>query len=232
MIHLPRTPRLVIFDCDGVLIDSEAVVNRVIAEQLTGLGWALTAAESQAAFMGMTLTDMRPVIEARLGLCLPADWVAALAARILDTLAQGVPVVQGAEAALRAVGALGLPWRVASNSSREEMGIKFARSGLDRLIPVDRVHSAGDVIATGGRGKPAPDLFLATAAAEGVPPADCLVIEDSVPGTRGAVAAGMTCLGYALHGGADRLLAAGALAVMRDLAELAPALRLTMQEAA
>ncbi len=197
--------RLVIFDCDGVLIDSEPVVNRVVAEELTHLGWPMTPEESCTRFLGFDLKAMVPLIEAALGRALPVAWQSVMQAWIVAALQADAPMVPGAREALEAVTALGLPWRVASNSSHEEMLAKFGRSGLLEAV-VGRLHSFTDV----ARGKPAPDLFLAAAAAEGVLPGECLVIEDSVPGVIGAVAAGMACLGLARHGDGATLAAAGA----------------------
>ncbi|HEX5328461.1 MAG TPA: HAD-IA family hydrolase [Acetobacteraceae bacterium] len=215
--------RLVIFDCDGVLIDSEPVVNRVVAAELTRLGWPMTAEESCARFLGLDLDAMVPLIETRLGHRLPVGWICATTARIVAALEQDAPMVPGAREALAAVDALGLPWRVASNSSHAEMRAKFARNGLLPVV-VGRLHSFTDV----PRGKPAPDLFLAAAAAEGVRPSACLVIEDSVPGVRGAAAAGMACLGYAPHGDGVALAAAGA-ALFRSLFELPDLLRAAVE---
>jgi beta-phosphoglucomutase-like phosphatase (HAD superfamily) len=112
---------------------------------------------------------------------------------------------------------MGVRWRVASNSSHAEMEAKFARLGLSALV-AGRVHSHTDV----ARGKPAPDLFLAAAAAEGVDATECLVIEDSLPGVRAAVAAGMDCLAYAPHSDGALLRAAGAVPfrAMADLPRL------------
>ena len=87
-------------------------------------------------------------------------------------------------------------FRVASNSSRDEMRVKFARTGLDRFIEPSQIHSAGDVMALGGKGKPAPDLYLAVAAIAAVDPAEIWVVEDSTPGVAAATAAGMLCYGF------------------------------------
>lgn len=207
--------RLVIFDCDGVLVDSEPVANRVVAAELTALGWAMTAQEADGHFLGLTFTDMQPIIERRLARPLAEDWKQALVRKVIDAMAEGVGPIEGAVEALHAVTALGLPWRIASNSSHEEMHVKFGRLGIRSLV-AGRVHSHRDV----ARGKPAPDLFLAAAAAEGVLPEECVVVEDSVPGATAAAAAGMDCLGYAPHHGAphhdtrhraDRLRALGAV---------------------
>jgi beta-phosphoglucomutase-like phosphatase (HAD superfamily) len=115
---------------------------------------------------------------------------------------------------LQGITALGLPWRVASNSSHEEMAVKFGRLNITEMV-AGRLHSYHDV----ARAKPAPDLFLAAAAAEGVAPENCVVIEDSVPGATAASAAGMDCLGYAPHSDGAALRAVGAVpfASMFDL---------------
>jgi len=202
-----RAPlRLVIFDCDGVLVDSEPVANRVVAEELTALGWAITPHEADGHFLGLTFTDMQPIIERRLGRPLTPDWKQALVQKVMEAMAEGVGPIPGAVEALHATASLGLPWRIASNSSHEEMHVKFGRLGIRDLV-VGRVHSHRDV----ARGKPAPDLFLAAAAAQGVSPEECVVIEDSVPGATAAAAAGMPCLGYAPHHDGSRLRAVGAM---------------------
>ena len=206
-------PELIIFDCDGVLIDSEGVAAAVTARELTRLGWEMDARE------GMSIHDMQPIIEARLGRTLPAEWRSELADQYRDALAEQARIIPGAREMLRRVNALGIPWRVASNSSQEEMDVKFARTGLDDLT-AGLTHPAASVIARGGRPKPAPDIFLAAAAAAGVPPADCLVLEDSPLGVTGAVAAGMRTYGFDPHGDGAALRAAGATAVLRRLDEL------------
>jgi beta-phosphoglucomutase-like phosphatase (HAD superfamily) len=219
--------RLVIFDCDGVLIDSEPICDRVVAAELTERGWPITPDECHDRFLGMAFHDMQPVIEAKLGHSLGVTWVDDFVTRLTAVLrAEAVPV-PGAPEALDAVAAMNLPYRIASNSSHTEMDAKFARAGLTQRV-AGRVHSAVDVIATGGRGKPAPDVFLAAAAAEGVPPRHCLVIEDSLPGARAARAARMDCLGFSPSGdNAAALRAAGATLfhAMSDLPALLRARR-------
>ncbi len=226
MLVMAEPLRLVIFDCDGVLIDSEGPASRVCAEMITEAGWPMTTEQSMALFMGYRLSDMPPVIEAHLGRPLPPGWVEAVRKRLIHTLSTESTMIPGARAAIDAVLAMGLPFRVASNSSHEEMRVKFAQTGLADLM-AGRVHSARDVKA----GKPAPDVFLAAAAAEGVPPAACLVIEDSLPGTRGAVAAGMAVIGFHPAGDGAALRAAGAIPI-RSFDELPALLRMAMQRAA
>jgi HAD superfamily hydrolase (TIGR01509 family) len=217
-----RKPDLVIFDCDGVIIDSEGVASRVTAERLTELGWEMDAAEAERRFLGMSLTDMEPIINARVGL-LPPGFAADLAQRLADRLATEAITIPGAQDVLEAVSALGLPWRIASNSGHAELAAKFARTGLADLV-AGRVHSAEDVIARGGSGKPAPDLFLDTAATEGVAPERCIVVEDSALGVRGAVAAGMDVLGFDRHGNGTALREAGASRILHALPDLLPLL--------
>jgi HAD superfamily hydrolase (TIGR01509 family) len=201
---------LVIFDCDGVLIDSEPLCDRVVSEELSALGWMVTPAECSRLFLGMSFHDMRPLVESELGRPLAGDWVDLLVTKLTAILASEVEAVPGARHVLEATSALGLPWRIASNSSHRELQAKFDRTGLRDLV-IGRLHSSEDVIAKGGRGKPAPDLFLATAAAAGSPAECCLVIEDSLHGVNAAVAAGMQCLGYCPNDNGDRLRSAGAV---------------------
>ena len=212
--------RLVIFDCDGVLVDSEPVSNRILAEELTVLGWPMDTGEATRRFLGTTLRDMQPQIEARIGAALPADWRQMVTIRIVAAMAEEAAAIPGAVEAVRAITALGVPWRVASNSSHAEMQAKFGRIGLADLVG-GRVHSHTDVIA----GKPEPYLFLAAAAAEGVTPRDCVVVEDSVPGVRAAIAAGMDCLAFAPHSDGADLRALGAVPFhrMADLPSLVEA---------
>ncbi len=214
----PKPLRLVIFDCDGVLVDSEGPSNRLVAAEVTALGLPMTLEESMVAFVGRRLSDIPPIIEPRLGHPVPSGWVGQLRDKLIATLAE-VAAMPGAHEALRATTALGLPYRIASNSSHEEMAVKFERVAMVDLVH-GRTHSARDVRA----GKPAPDLFLHAAAAEGVPPAACLVIEDSVPGAQAARAAGMACVGLAPHGDDPALRAAGAV-LIRSFDELPAILR-------
>ena len=174
----------------------------------------MTPAEAQRQFMGLRISDMPAIVERHTGQAPPSGWTETVRDRLIAVLQNESVLIPGARAAIDAVRAAGIPYRVASNSSHDEMRVKFARTGLTALM-AGRVHSARDVAA----GKPAPDVFLAAARAEGIDPARCLVIEDSVPGVRAAVAAGMAVLGLDLHGDGAALLAAGAIPI-RSLAAL------------
>jgi HAD superfamily hydrolase (TIGR01509 family) len=205
MLRMTREKlRLVIFDCDGVLVDSEPASRRVLAAEATRFGWTLTDSDINT-FTGLRWTDLQPLFEQRTGERLPARWPLHMQNAVLAEMAGNIHPIEGAADALRAVTTLGLPFRVASNSSHEEMAAKFAATGLAPLV-AGRLHSAKDV----GIGKPAPDLFLAAAAAERVPPAACLVVEDSRPGITAALAAGMTPILYAPDGDPTRIAALGA----------------------
>jgi HAD superfamily hydrolase (TIGR01509 family) len=181
----------VLFDCDGVLADSEMMVNALVAEQLTALGWPLTAAQSRETFLGLALPDMVPRIEARVG-PLPAGWAEEISALIAHEMTRRTPAVPGAVEAVRAVAAAGVPVAVASNSARAELMAKMRALGLAQVF-AERVFSFEDV----DRPKPWPDIYLAAAASCGAAPRDCVVIEDSVPGVRAGIAAGCRVLGFA-----------------------------------
>ena len=187
---------LVIFDCDGVLIDSEPVSQRVVFAEAARLGWPISQHEADA-IVGLSWTGLKTLFETGSGQSLPAAWPKMMQDRVIAAMEDGVEPVPGAREALLATAAMGLPYRVASNSSHEEMAQKFAATGLADLV-AGRVHSARDV----ARAKPAPDVFLAAAAAQGVSPEHCLVVEDSVPGIAAAHAAGMRVIAYAPHASA------------------------------
>ncbi|BDG70400.1 HAD family hydrolase [Roseomonas fluvialis] len=197
-------PAAVLFDCDGVLADTEMLVNTLVSEQLTALGWPMSAAESRETFLGMALPDMVPRIEARVGQ-LPPDWVEEISTLIAHEMNRRTPPIPGAANALRAVVAAGVPVAVASNSGRAELMAKMRSLGLAAVF-ADRVFSFEDV----DRPKPWPDIYLAAAAACHVAPQDCVVIEDSVPGVRAGRAAGCRVLGFAHETPAGVLSAHGA----------------------
>jgi beta-phosphoglucomutase-like phosphatase (HAD superfamily) len=219
--------RLVIFDCDGVLIDSEPIADRVVTEELAAIGWPITEAEVHTRFLGMRTPEMPPIIETILGRPLPEGWAAHVAQRMVDAMAHEAVLMAGATEALDAADALGLDWRVASNSGPRQLAAKFARTRLTERV-AGRVFSANDIVAAGGRGKPAPDIFLAAAAHAGCASASCLVIEDSALGARGAIAAGMQCLGFDPAGDGSHLAAEGAVP-LHSLFDLPDLLRLALQ---
>lgn len=212
-------PDLIIFDCDGVLVDSEAIANAVIAADLTALGWKMTSAESQENFLGMNISDMKPKIEAHLGHDLPLEWARNLADKIIEEMKTKTVLMPGADQVLKKITDMGFDWRIASNSSDSEMAVKFACTGLTDIVK-GRYISAARVIAKGGKAKPSPDVYLEAAADAGVAPQNCIVVEDSKLGVRASVSAGMVCYGLDPHGDGAALIAVGARAVFRRLDEI------------
>jgi HAD superfamily hydrolase (TIGR01509 family) len=206
---------LVIFDCDGVLVDSERIAVRVDAQVMSALGCAFTEAEIIERFVGCSREQHTALVEARLGRPLDPDWHAEFRHLYLAAFDAELAAVDGIVAALAEIPE---PWCVASNSSREGVERNLKLVGLhDRFA--GRVFSANDV----ARGKPAPDLFLHAAREMGTDPARCVVVEDSPYGVRAARAAGMRAFGYI--GGlttAERLADSGAVLFddMRALPEL------------
>ncbi|WP_164660444.1 HAD family phosphatase [Tropicibacter sp. Alg240-R139] len=208
---------LVIFDCDGVLVDSEVVSNQVLVDNLARYGLTLTLKECMGHFVGGTMTGV--MVKAReMGADLPEGWIDEIYAETYAGLKAGVPLVRGIPEVLACLDARDIPYCVASNGSREKMKITLGQNGLwDRFEPA--MFSAHEL----GVGKPEPDLFLA--AVEHFGAMSPAVIEDSASGTLAAQRAGMRCFGYAEHDD-DALLAANGAHVFHDMAELPSLLEL------
>ncbi|RSS64730.1 HAD family phosphatase [Streptomyces sp. WAC06614] len=206
---------LVIFDCDGVLVDTERIAVRVQVALGAEHGWALTADEVVDRFVGRSHAAVREQIAARLGEETATVWSDRFEVLHREAVDAGLDPVDGLPEALDA---LGLPTCVASSGSHEKMRHTLGRTGLYGRFE-GRIFSATEV----ARGKPAPDLFLHAARQLGADPAACVVVEDSRPGVEAARAAGMHAFGYA--GGltpAERLQGPGTT-VFHDMREL-PAL--------
>ena len=199
-----KRPAAILFDCDGVLADTEWVVNKIVAEEMTLRGWPMTAAEARETFLGLALPDMLPRIEARVGV-LPPDWAQEISTLIARRMAAETLAIPGAVEAVRAFAAAGVAVAVASNSARFELAAKMRSLGLAQIF-AGRVFSYEDV----PRPKPWPDIYLAAAAACGAAPKDCVVIEDSVPGVRAGRAAGCRVMGFCHESPAAVLAAHGA----------------------
>lgn len=188
----PEPVDLVIFDCDGVLVDSERIAVRLEVELLGELGWQLTEAEIVERFVGISDAAMRVAIEEHLGRALPADWDAQVTPRYRAALAADLQPVDGVLEAYDAIRAAGIATCVASSGSHDKIRFTLGLTGLYERFQ-GRIFSATEV----GHGKPAPDLFLHAADRMGVAPARCAVVEDSRPGLDAARAAGMRALAYA-----------------------------------
>lgn len=186
------SPSLVIFDCDGVLVDTEPVANRALARVLGECGYEISYEDCRRLFVGRTMQAVQDHVEKETGRPLGEDWPSYIRDETLKAFSEGVEPVAGAEAALRKLSARALPYCVASSGRFEKMRFTLGATGLLPLVE-DVLFSAEEV----ARGKPAPDLFLHAAARMGHAPERCLVIEDSVPGVQAGIAAGMTVIGYA-----------------------------------
>ncbi len=186
-------PGLVIFDCDGVLVDSEPVSNRVLAEAIREAGVEIGAAEVAREFEGMRLADIAAEVGERRGAALPEGWIAEFEERRADEFRRGLEPIPGVDEALERICAAGIPVCVASQASREKTELTLGLTGLARHFEPEALFSSRMV----PRGKPHPDLFLLAASEMGHEPERCVVVEDGVPGVRAAVAAGMRALGYA-----------------------------------
>jgi len=217
-------PQLIVFDCDGVLVDSEPIANRVMAKAITALGWPLDTAGCMARFKGHHFDTIIAAIEDRLGRPVPADWLPNVRAATDAAFERELEPVPGVVAVLDAVAASGTATCVASQGPLEKMAVSLGVTGL-RPHFEGRVFSADQV----ARGKPHPDLFLFAAETMGVAPGTCVVIEDSPLGVTGARAAGMAVLGFAPQGdgaGDGAELAAAGANLFHDMAELPGLLRL------
>ena len=213
-------PALIIFDCDGVLVDSEIVACRIDARELSRRGFQITAEEVAARFIGHGTQDMLDALQIEQGIRLPEDFCDQLLTATLNAFADELEAVPNVVQALEQ---LHLPLCVASSSDVTRIEYSLELTGLARFF-AGRIFSAQMV----ARGKPYPDLFEFASRSLDAAPAACLVIEDSVAGVQAGIAAGMTVFGYtgASHcadGHDARLRAAGASAVFNDMAVL-PAL--------
>jgi HAD superfamily hydrolase (TIGR01509 family) len=177
---------LVIWDCDGVLIDSERLAIRTESQILTEMGWPLSEADVIELFVGRSSVYMRTVIEEHLGR--PVDWRGQFERRLREVSERELMPVEGVMAALEAID---IPGCVASSSGHEMLTFKLGLTGLTERF-AGRVFSADDV----AHGKPDPAVFLFAAASMGVRPTRCAVIEDSVSGVEAGIAAGMTVFAF------------------------------------
>lgn len=195
---------LVIFDCDGVLVDSEPITNRLLAEDMTCHGLPLSTEGAIDLFVGGTIKSAFD--QARLlGATLPDDWVEDFYGRMIEALGQEVVAIEGAHALLDRLDAEGIPYCVASNGPMRKMEVTLNRTALWSRVK-GRIFSAHDV----GVAKPHPGLFLHAASSLGAFPNQAVVIEDSVSGVRAAQAAGMRCMGLTRDTPAEKLAAHGA----------------------
>jgi HAD superfamily hydrolase (TIGR01509 family) len=210
---------LLIFDCDGVLVDSEPTSNRVLAAAISAVGLPMSAEKVADSFEGMRLADIQSGVEGQLGRKLPAGWLARFEADRVEAFEKDLTPVRGVEEALEKAASAGVPMCVASQARREKTMLTLGLTGLGRFFPEAALFSSTMV----EHGKPHPGLFLFAAEAMGFDPAECVVVEDGVLGVEAGRAAGMRVLGYAsAESDPDRLAIKGA-EVFRSMADL-PAL--------
>jgi HAD superfamily hydrolase (TIGR01509 family) len=211
-------PALVIFDCDGVLVDSEVIASRVFAACLAEAGFAMSIEEAMAFGVGKSAVTLSAAVEQAFGRPLPTGFIEGMRARIIGAFTDELRAVEGID---RLLAALKLPCCVASNSHIDRVRHALTATGLlPHLNP--HIYTAAMV----ARGKPAPDLFLYAAAQHQVAPERCLVVEDSPGGVAARLAAGMPVVGFVGashcppgHGAAMR--AAGCVEVFDRMDELA-----------
>ena len=185
-----------IFDCDGVLVDSEVIAFDMLESDFSTYATDLTRAQMERQLLGLTLAGVAKKARA-LGANLPENWVEDFYDRLYARLEQGAPLVPGVLTVLDALDAANIPYAVGSNGSPRKMQITLGQHHglIDRFQ--GRIFSGQDM----PHPKPFPDIFLHAAAAMNVAPANCIVVEDSPTGACAARAAGMRCMGYAPHGG-------------------------------
>ena len=210
----------VLFDCDGVLVDSEPITNGVLRTMLIGLGWEISERDCIDLFVGRALADEWAVIHEHTGFRIDDAWLAGFRSRRDLALQAGLVPIAGAREAVQAVSALmGERFACVTGADRGKVEMQLKIAGLDEYFG-DRVFSGMEV----PRSKPAPDVYLAAAAALRIDPAAALVIEDSVAGVTAGVAAGATVYGFApsspTHAAPEVLRAAGATLTFTTMAEL------------
>ncbi len=208
---------LVIFDNDGVLVDSEPISNTILAGYLTELGHPTSYEDSLRDYMGAAVHRVHDLVFERSGQRLPAEFDDEFHARVFAAFERELKPMDGAVDVLRELAADGVAYCLASSGSHQRIRVGHRKTGLDAWFDEARIFSAQDV----GRGKPAPDLFLHAAERMGVAPAKCAVVEDSPLGVRAALAAGMDVYGFTAMTPAERLEGATELfADFRDLPRL------------
>lgn len=212
---MQQQPKLVIFDCDGVLVDSEPIANEVGAEWITALGWSMDAAEARARFLGLSDTAMFALIEQKIGRSISAEEIALNHERITARFEAELQAIPGVAAVVEDLAARSIPLAVASSGERAKILTNLAKVGLLRYFG-DQISSATEV----AEAKPAPDVYLLAARKAGYEPRDCIAIEDSPNGVLAAMRAGMQVIGFARETPAQDLTAVGAYQVFETMAEV------------
>ncbi len=210
----------ILFDCDGVLVDSEHITNGVLRQMLSEMGWQLTSAECMKLFIGRLVQDQGPLIQAKTGQKIDDAWIAAFRKRrdaALQASLVAIPHIAAALAKLRS--SYGTNMACASGADRHKVMLQLNKTGLLHFFE-GRIFSGVEM----PKSKPAPDVYLAAAAALGVDPRRCAVIEDSTTGATAGVAAGCTVYAFCPdeigHSSAQAMRDVGAKHVFTSMAEL------------
>ena len=207
------TPKAVLFDCDGVVVDSEGPTFLMFQREFAAAGLHLTLHELETNWVGATAEGLAARARS-MGAALPPDWVGGFYQRLNARLAEGVPLIPGILTVLDRLDAAGIPYAMGSNGPLDKMAVTL---GQHRLIERFRGHVySGQALAAP---KPAPDVYLHAARMLGLDPADCVVVEDSASGALAARAAGMACHGYAPAAVNPALVDAGAR-IFTDMGDL------------
>ncbi|KQU89292.1 HAD family hydrolase [Mesorhizobium sp. Root695] len=218
---MSELPKLVIFDCDGVLVDTENLANRRLAEWLAAAGYPTSFENCRKNFSGRSMASVQKEIEEETGVRLGADFVDRWNAGLPDLFAHGVEAIPYVREFVEAVRSAGIAYCVATSARVSKMHITLGQTGLLPLF--EHAMFSSTMVE---RGKPFPDLFLHAAKTMGFSPSECIVIEDSVAGTQAGIAASMRVFSY--HGDPysdrDGLIQAGGILFddMRELAGLVP----------
>ncbi|MFK7874496.1 MAG: HAD family hydrolase [Paracoccaceae bacterium] len=182
---------MVLFDCDGVIVDSEPLTNDVIIQNLAGYGLSLTQDDVANYFIGGTMQGVMDTSRS-MGARLPDDWLDEIYGLMLTRLAQDVALIPGVTRVLDALDAAGIPFAIGSNGPHRKMDVTLTKTGIGMRF-AGRIYSREDVV----NAKPAPDVYLKAAKDAGIAPQNCVVVEDSASGAKAGKAAGMVTFGFA-----------------------------------
>jgi HAD superfamily hydrolase (TIGR01509 family) len=216
----------VLFDCDGVLVDSEPITNGVLRQMLNEAGWALSQADCERIFIGKAVRDERERIERETGRPLTEEWMRAFYARRDERLRAELQTVSGAlDTVIAAHAHTAGRIACASGADRPKVVMQIGMVGMQPYFE-DRIFSGHDL----PRSKPAPDVYLAAAAHVGADPRRCLVIEDTATGAQAGIAAGATVWGYCQHGHGRAFEGLAVARVFQRMEEMARALMIENRE--
>ena len=205
---------LVIFDCDGVLVDSEGIANAELCKALCEQGLDMSLEQVIDTFVGLSMSRVVTISQERLGHALPTDFLDRLQEKTFAAFEQSLQPVKDVQAVLQSLSEMSQKTCVASSGSFEKMACTLGLTGLEGFFQ-GNIFSSSQV----RRGKPYPDLYIYAAEQMNADPSRCLVVEDSLPGVQGAVAAGMEVLAYSVRGQDKKLATAGGM-VMADMKDV------------